>query len=385
MKNIELKNKIINDEYTNYVYDTFDIQNRNETHTSIPIDLDEIYQFKWNIGVILGGSGSGKTTILKELGDIKEIEFSKEKPLISNFSYLTPKEASLVLTSMGLSSVPSWLRPYNILSNGEKYRAMLAYLVSAAKDGDIILIDEYTSVVDRNVAKAMSFALQKYIRRTNKKIVLASCHYDILEWLMPDWTYSLQKGGVLERGDWLRQGRPKIELQISRTEYKAWDIFKKHHYLTQEVNKTCKFFLFEWNNNPVAISAVLPSPGLGRSNAVSFSRTVVLPDYQGMGIGKKICDFMGSILKNNGYRIFGRTINPALGIYRNNSELWKPTGTNGKGANLGKETREMGKYAANRLDRISYSHEYIGPSLCGYEELLLPIKEMREKSLKKIL
>jgi ABC-type lipoprotein export system ATPase subunit/GNAT superfamily N-acetyltransferase len=381
MANIELKSKIINDEYTKYVYEAFDIQDREETLVSIPMNLGEMNAFDWNIGVILGGSGSGKTTILKELGEMKKIEFDQEKPLISNFDFLPPKDAALVLTSMGLSSVPSWLRPFRILSNGEQYRAMLAYLVASAKDGEIILIDEYTSVVDRDVAKAMSFALQKYVRREKKRIILASCHYDILEWLMPDWTYSLQKGGVLERGDWLRQGRPKIELQVSRVEFEAWNFFKKHHYLTQEVNKTCKFLLFEWNEKPVGILAVLPSPGAGRSNAVAFSRTVVLPDYQGMGIGQRMCDFMGSILKNSGYRIFGRTINPALGIYRNNSKLWKPTGTNGKGANLGKGTRESGKYAANRRDRISYSHEYVGPSLSGYEELLLPIKDLRNQKL----
>jgi ABC-type Mn2+/Zn2+ transport system ATPase subunit len=73
------------------------------------------------------------------------------------------------------------LRPFRLLSNGEQYRADLAYKVGKSKDGDVILIDEYTSVVDRDVAKAMSFALQKYIRHTNKKIILASCHTDILE------------------------------------------------------------------------------------------------------------------------------------------------------------------------------------------------------------
>jgi len=378
MNNIELKSKIINDEYTEYVYETFDIQNRDETIVTVPFNLGEIETFEWNIGVILGNSGSGKTTILNEIGGENKVEFDLQKPLISNFDFLSPKDAALVLTSMGLSSIPSWLRPYGVLSNGEKYRAMLAYLVAKAKNGETIIVDEYTSVVDRDVAKAMSFALQKYIRKEKKKIILASCHYDILEWLMPDWIYSLQKGGVLEKGDWLRQGRPKIELQVSRVEHQAWEIFKKHHYLTQDVNKTCKFLLFEWNEKPVGILAFLPSPGAGRSNAVAFSRTVVLPDYQGMGIGQQMCNFAGSILKNGGYRVFGRTINPALGIYRNNSCLWKPTGTNGKGANLGKGTREAGKHVVNRMDRISYSHEYIGPSLEGYEELILPVNDLRK-------
>jgi ABC-type ATPase with predicted acetyltransferase domain len=185
MANIELKTKILNDKYTEYVYEAFDIQNREETSVSIPMALGEAKNFDWNIGVILGGSGSGKTTILKKMGDVKKITFDANKPLISNFDWLEPKDATLVLTSMGLSSVPTWLRPFHTLSNGEQYRATLAYLVASAKDGEVILVDEYTSVVDRDVAKAMSFALQKYIRRENKRIILASCHYDILEWLMP--------------------------------------------------------------------------------------------------------------------------------------------------------------------------------------------------------
>ncbi len=184
---IELKSKIINDKYTDYVYESFDIQNREETSVSIPMSLGEAKNFNWNIGVILGGSGSGKTTILKQMGDVKKVNFDTERPLISNFDWLEPKDAALVLTSMGLSSVPTWLRPFHTLSNGEQYRATLAYLVASAKDGEVILVDEYTSVVDRDVAKAMSFALQKYIRRENKRIIVASCHYDILEWLMHAW------------------------------------------------------------------------------------------------------------------------------------------------------------------------------------------------------
>ena len=381
MGNIELKSKIINDDYTQYVYETFDIQNKEETSVSIPMNLSEIADFKWNIGVILGGSGSGKTTILKEMGDLKKPNFNAEKPLISNFSWLSPQNAALVLTSMGLSSVPTWLRPFSILSNGEQYRAVLSYLVANAKKDETILVDEYTSVVDRDVAKAMSYALQKYVRRENKSIILASCHYDILDWLMPDWTYSLQNGGVLERGDWLRQGRPKIELQVSRVEFETWNFFKKHHYLTENVNKSCKFLLFEWNDKPVGIVASLNSPGASRANAVSLSRTVVLPDYQGMGIGQKISDFTAAILKQNNHRVYTRTINPALGIYRSKSLLWKATGTNGKDANLGKRTREDGKQAADRKNRVSYSFEYIGAPLGGYEELLKPVKELRKLKL----
>jgi len=375
MANIELKTKILNDKYTEYVYEAFDIQNREETSVSIPINLGEAKNFDWNIGVILGGSGSGKTTILKKMGDVKKVIFDAEKSLISNFDWLEPKDAALVLTSMGLSSVPTWLRPFHALSNGEQYRATLAYLVADAKDNEVILVDEYTSVVDRDVAKAMSFALQKYIRRENKRIILASCHYDILEWLLPDWTCSPQKGGTLERCDYRRQFRPQIKLQVSRVEAKTWDFFKKHHYLTEEVNKSCKFFLFEWNEKPIGIVVVATNPSGTVRNSFRLSRTVVLPDYQGIGIGSRISEFICSITKG---RVFTKTVNPALGEYRNKSKNWKPTSKHLK--TLKGQRKESGENVWTTKTRPSYCYEYIGESINGYEDLLLPINEMRSKN-----
>lgn len=377
MANIELKTKILNDKYTEYVYEAFDIQNREETSVSIPMSLGEAKNFDWNIGVILGGSGSGKTTILKKMGDVKKVNFDAEKPLISNFDWLEPKDATLVLTSMGLSSVPTWLRPFHTLSNGEQYRATLAYLVASAKDGEVILVDEYTSVVDRDVAKAMSFALQKYIRRENKRILVASCHYDILEWLMPDWTCSPQKGGALERGECLRQGRPQITLQVSRTTNDTWGWFKSHHYLTEERNKGFGHLLFEWNNKPIGIIVYKNQPGGTIKNGFAISRVVVLPDYQGMGIGSKICEFFGGIIKNNNGRMFIKTVNPALGEYFNKSEKWKGTSKNGKFRDDIKENNQKYK---NLIKRTSYCHEYIGENITGYENLLLSINEMRSKN-----
>jgi len=372
---IELKSKIINDKYTEYVYEAFDIQNKEETCVSVSMNLGEAKNFDWNIGVILGGSGSGKTTILKKCGELKQPKFDQDKPLISNFDWLDPKDATLVLTSMGLSSVPTWLRPFHTLSNGEQYRAILAYLVSSAKDGEVILIDEYTSVVDRDVAKAMSFALQKYIRRENKRIIVSSCHYDILEWLMPDWTCSPQKGGTLERCDYRR--RPEISLQVSRVEVETWDFFKKHHYLTEDVNKSCKFLLFEWNDKPVGIVAIINQPRKGCQNGFALSRTVILPDFQGMGLGVKLSEFACAIIKNQGGLCFTKTINPALGIYRNKSKFWRGTAMNNKIRH--KSSSSSDTSARNRLERASYCHEYIGDSISGYEELLLPINEMRNK------
>ena len=254
---IELKHNIKNDKYTEYIYESFDIQNKEQSNVIIDAKLENLPK-EWNIGVIYGGSGTGKTTILKKFfnKEMNTYNFDNSKSLISNFDWLTPQDASFLLSAMGLSSVPTWLRPFHTLSNGEQYRASLAYMVGKASENEIILIDEYTSVVDRDVAKAMSNALQKYIRRTNKKIVLASCHFDIMDWLQPNWIYSPQKGR-LEIASRRRQ-RPRIELQIFRCRYETWKIFKQHHYLSDNLNKAAKCFVFLWNDKPIGFVAILP-------------------------------------------------------------------------------------------------------------------------------
>lgn len=352
MEKIILKNKIINDKYTDYVYEAFDIQNKEETTVEIPVNFHDCKTFNWNIGVIYGGSGTGKTTLLKKFGLIDDVKFDNDKSLISNFDWLEPSEATKVLSSMGLSSVPTWLRPFNILSNGEQYRAKLAYLVAKADTSDTILVDEYTSVVDRDVAKAMSNALQKYIRRENKKIILASCHFDIMEWLQPDWIYSPIKGRV-ERPDCLR--RESIKLQIYRCRPSAWSIYKQHHYLTQELHFAAICYQINWNDKNVAFLAILPFPGVGDENSRRISRIVVLPDFQGLGIGKKLIDYISGLYLKLNHQMYIRTMNPTFGIaLTKDTKNWMATGSNLKIPGPDTSGRKL-------IYRPSYSFKYIGP------------------------
>lgn len=144
---------------------------------------------KWNIGVIVGASGTGKTTIAKELFSdcfIQHFEY-KAKSVIDDM----PKSKSVdeiekMFYAVGFGSVPSWLKPYNVLSNGEKMRVDLA---KALLEKDKVCFDEFTSVVDRNVAQTACIAINKTIKTQDKQFIAVSCHYDILEWLQPDWVF----------------------------------------------------------------------------------------------------------------------------------------------------------------------------------------------------
>ena len=362
---IKLKHNIINDKYTEYVFEAFDIQNKKESNVTVKANLEHLPN-DWNIGVVYGGSGTGKTTILKNFfkKEMDTYSFDFNKSLISNFDWLEPKDATFLLSSMGLSSVPTWLRPFHTLSNGEQYRASLAYMVGKAKENEVILIDEYTSVVDRDVAKAMSNALQKYIRRTNKKIVLASCHFDIMDWLQPDWIYSPQKGRLEIASN--RRQRPGVELQIFRCRYETWNIFKQHHYLTQELNKAAKCFLMLFNDKPVAFMGILPMPSGTIQNAFRVSRLVVLPDFQGLGIGIKILNIFGSMYKKDNKTLYIKTSNPSLfkGMMRNKLH-WKLVNENNDVDRIKKTNQkiiEEGKDNGMKLrkESITKSYKYIG-------------------------
>ena len=122
--------------------------------------------------------------------------------LITNFEYNAksvvddmPENASVadiekMFYAVGFGSVPSWMKPYSVLSNGEKMRVGLA---RAMLEKDFIVFDEFTSVVDRQVAQTACIAINKAVKRTNKKFVAVTCHYDVLEWLQPDWVFDTNK------------------------------------------------------------------------------------------------------------------------------------------------------------------------------------------------
>lgn len=150
----------------------------------LPKELPQIFK----IGVIVGSSGSGKSTLLKQFGNEEIPSWDNTKSIISHFQ--TPEEAINKMGAVGLNTIPSWYKPYDVLSNGEKFRADLARKIKSNS-----VIDEFTSVIDRNVAKAASASLSKYIKNNNiHNIVLATCHKDILEWIEPDWVIDTDTG-----------------------------------------------------------------------------------------------------------------------------------------------------------------------------------------------
>lgn len=165
----------------------FDLQeNVIKEHFTGNLDIENL---EWNVGIIYGASGTGKSTIAKELfgqNIFCDLKYDHQC-VIDDMPDKSVQEITKMFNSVGFSSPKSWLKPYSVLSNGEKMRVDLANAI--LQDKDLIVFDEFTSVVNREVAKVGSFAVQKAIRKMNKKFIAVACHSDIIDWLQPDWTF----------------------------------------------------------------------------------------------------------------------------------------------------------------------------------------------------
>ena len=328
----------------------------------------------WNIGLIVGPSGSGKTTIIRELfadSIVDSFDWPKKKSVLDGFpNGMGIKDISALLNSVGFSSPPSWFRPYHVLSNGEKFRVHIARAL--AESNDLCVIDEFTSVVDRTVAKIGSSAVAKTVRRYGKKLIAASCHYDIEEWLQPDWIYRPLENEFQWR---LLQRRPDIKLEISRVHHSAWQYFKRYHYLTAELNKAAQCFVAFYEDLPVAFYSYLQFVNNRLKRTKRGHRVVCLPDYQGAGIGMKLEEYIASCLKAIGWDYIGSSAHPVRNHYCAKSPLWKmiskPT------ININKNRGKKGYPSGGRgdfmryLGRLTATFRYIGPTVPGDEARII--------------
>lgn len=344
-------------EITKAISKSFDFEFDGTTSFNSPqiseIDKKSYIDRDFSLGIIVGPSGSGKSTLLKDFGEEEEISWNPEEAVVAHFE--TAEEAQEKFAAVGFNSIPSWLRPYHVLSNGEQFRANLARRLK-----DNAVVDEFTSVVDRNVAKACSVAIRRYIdKKSLKNIVLASCHYDIIEWLQPDWVFDTTTGSVTTRGS-LR--RTKIVLEVLPCTADAWSFFCDHHYLSGDINRSSRCWIAIWDNVPVGFSANLALPSGSLRNAWKGHRTVILPDFQGMGFGVRMSEAIGDIFIKEGKRYFTKTAHPRLGEYRESSPYWRGTSHNRQDRKDYPVTDK--KYSDALMQkhktRVTYAHEYLG-------------------------
>lgn len=313
----------------------------------------------WSIGLIVGPSGAGKTTLASEAFPSflfhVGFEWDAEKAVVDGFSSdLDTKQMIGMFNAVGFSSPPHWLKPFQHLSNGQKFRVELARCLLENKDG--LIFDEFTSVVDRDVAKIGCAAISKALRRKDgPPFIAVSCHYDIIDWLDPDWVFDVGS----QRFEWrLRRRFPEIDIAIYKTSIEAWRLFRGHHYLDHHINQAAQCFVAVWNDKPIAFSSVLHFPHPHCATFKREHRTVVLPDFQGVGIGNRLSEFVGNYYKNKGFRFISTTSAPAMIRHRAKSSLWR-THRFGNSPKQGQSgAAGLAKTISTR--RITAGFEYIG-------------------------
>jgi ABC-type lipoprotein export system ATPase subunit/GNAT superfamily N-acetyltransferase len=347
--------------YLETIRTKYDIKDYVEPHIVIPKLPED------GIVLIVGTSGSGKSTILRSLGARQTVTMSPCSTVIENFS--TAERGEELLLAAGLRSIPAWFRTPSTLSNGEYHRFEMAM----ALDQGIQCVDEFTSVVDRDTAKSLAYSVRQWFNRNPGVLYIASCHRDIIDWLDPDWVYDTDLQVLDNRRSLLPVGRrPPITLTIRSTTPDYWRYFSKYHYLDTRMSRSVHCYVGLIGDKPIAFHAAIHSTNRDIHSYWRGHRTVVLPEFQGLGIGTAFSDAIAQIYVDQGLRYFSKTAHPSFGEHRERSPLWRPTSTNRKSRKssyLLKDgsIRAMPGYGGNAeiarrdADRVCYSHEYIGP------------------------
>lgn len=274
------------------------------TRFTLDADLPIDHDGDWKVGLVVGPSGSGKTSIGRAIfGEnlIYEPEWPAEESIVEaihadgDFNTVTG-----ALAQAGLGDVPAWLRPYGVLSMGQRFRADLARVL--AERPDRVVLDEFTSVVDRQIARVGAAAFQKAWRRGTGKAVLLSCHYDVIDWIQPDWIFDTATGRFETKESVQSRPRPRIDVDIRLGGWGLWPLFKPHHYLSSGPMIGAKCYVGFVDGEPVVHMGVgtknVPVRNKrGRSvQAVEARgcRLVTMPEWQGAGIASKfmreVCD-----------------------------------------------------------------------------------------------
>jgi GNAT superfamily N-acetyltransferase len=369
----------------------------------LPTDTDD-----WQIGLVVGPSGSGKSTVAREafgaalyepgmtndecrmtndgnvpirhssFGNSSLVSWPDDRAVIDCFGELPVRKVVELFTAVGFGSPPSWVKPYRVLSNGERFRCDLAKALGVGMSNDecrmtndresdirhssfgnssllpLVVFDEFTSVVDRNVAKVCSAAIAKGIRRGNLpcRFVAVTCHYDVAEWLEPDWVLDMATSRLERR----RLRRPTVELEIYRCRVAAWELFKRHHYLSAGLAPQARSYLALWQGVPVCFAATLPV--ITKRNHRRFTRIVTLPDYQGIGIGMRTVAAVAELHRAEGLRINVTSSHPALIRHCRRNPAWKAVNVKKTGSSRSSNSR-FPQYRSS-AGRAVVSFEYMG-------------------------
>lgn len=318
------------------------------------------------VGLVVGASGSGKTTLARQVwGDVALRDvLDLSRPVIEQFpASMSYDDCVRALCAIGLSQVPCWIRPAHTLSNGQRARAEAALRIAQDNDGAPMVIDEWTSVVDRTVAKAMSHCVQRHARSVNRRVVLLSCHYDVIEWLQPDWIIDCNTATFADARSLRRPERTeKLRFDIHECDASTWRMFSKYHYLSANMPGGKILTFGVWHEDRqigfVCWANYVPKQRFQRMK-VHFNRLVIHPDFVGFNLGLQVVNATAAQVSHD-FDCWGKFSSVPMFCALSKSPLWALRNV-ARNTGAPAATLSHRKKSDFRQDVKWFSFEYVGP------------------------
>lgn len=161
---------------------------------------------------------------------------------------------------------------------------------------------------------------------------------------------------------------PVVPLRLAACDRVWWGVFAEHHYKSETLSPAAQTYLVTHAQRgvPVGFVAVIRHNGAKTDGAQPFRahRTVVLPVWQGLGIGSRMSDAVAEMYRRRASRFYGQTVHPVFGSYRDRSPWWKATAFNHTTSEYKIESWKQRKNdvrVKREVPKFVYSHEFVGP------------------------
>ena len=188
-----------------------------------------------DIVLICGPSGAGKTTLLYLLScKLKKPDYNpsglqgiinvpkratvsilttlkNSRPLVNSLGKVSFENALFALNVSGLAEAHLYVKRFHELSNGQRYRAMVAKLI--ASRSDVWIVDEFCATLDPITANIVSRNLRRCAKELGVTVILAAANWaEFIHELRPDITVHL-----LSPWDYRIFSWPELQQAIKQT------------------------------------------------------------------------------------------------------------------------------------------------------------------------
>jgi len=265
-----------------------------------------------DIVYVTGDSGSGKSVLLRaikqDLGDeaidVADLQVELEKPLIETVGS-TVEEGLELLSRVGLNDAFLFLRSFDQLSDGQKYRYRIAKLLE--NRARFWILDEFAATLDRDTAKVVAFNLQKIARHEGKCVIAATTHTDLFQDLNPSVHIHKRYGKEITVHYYPNEPAKECslmrEMRVEEGSTADWRSLSVFHYRSHRTPAPRRIFTLERGEElcgvivysyaaPAAFGRrlVLPNMSMKELNEKlsAISRVVVHPKYRTIGLGVKL-------------------------------------------------------------------------------------------------